>query len=203
MPTTWEGLRQALAYGERHFPGLWLRDLDGVDRDLFHCVRRGGCLREARFGHASLAEADGERGSVQRSLFWGADLSGLRACGSFWQEADLSASKLQAADFSDAHQHHTGLRGVLAAGSRWHHARLDEAPYPEGPRPQPEQRRSSGDRKTSACFDAHAMPASHKPVLANGQARGDSKHPPGQSRGAVWRCTANPPGGTHSTGGSL
>ena len=58
LPTTLDGLRQALANGERHVPGLRLRDLDGVDLDLSHCVLRGGCLREARFGHASLAEAD-------------------------------------------------------------------------------------------------------------------------------------------------
>ena len=58
LPRTLAELRHALAEGQRHFPGLRLFDLDGVDLDLSHCVLRGGCLREARFGHASLAEAD-------------------------------------------------------------------------------------------------------------------------------------------------
>jgi len=132
LPRTLAELRHALGEGQRHFPGLRLFDLDGVDLDLSHCVLRGGCLREARFGRASLAQAEVERCAFHRSLLWGADLSGLRGGGSYWQEADLSGSKLQAADFSSAHLHRACLRGVLAAGSRWNQARLVESDFRSG-----------------------------------------------------------------------
>lgn len=94
LPRTLAELRHALAEGHRHFPGLGVFNLDGVDLDLSHCVPRGG--------------------------------------GSHWQDADLSGSKPQAADFSSAHLHRACLRDVLAAGSRWNQARLVESDFRSG-----------------------------------------------------------------------
>jgi uncharacterized protein YjbI with pentapeptide repeats len=56
----------------------------------------------------------------------------VRARGSGWQEADLSGSRLQGADFSAALLHRTCLRGVVAAGSLWRSARLVEADFRSG-----------------------------------------------------------------------
>jgi BTB/POZ domain-containing protein KCTD9 len=128
-PRSLEALRAALATGRRHFPGLRLGDLDGVDLDLSGCDLSGGCFKEARFGHACLHAARAERCCFQQSLLWGADLSELQAAGSFWHDADLSAARLQRADFSNALLHRCCLRGVLAAGSRWRGARMVEADF--------------------------------------------------------------------------
>lgn len=45
---------------------------------------------------------------------------------------DLSGSRLQGADFSDAFLHRTCLRGIVAAGSHWVEARLVEADFRSG-----------------------------------------------------------------------
>ena len=89
-------------------------------------------MPQARFGRAFFSNTDVVGCGFQHSLLWGADLSGLRGGGSFWQEADLSGSKLQAADFSAAHLHRACSRGVLAAGSLWQRARLVEADFRSG-----------------------------------------------------------------------
>ena len=93
-PRNLEELRSALTAGRRCFPGLRLGDLDGVDLDLSGCELTGSCFKEARFGHASLQGARVENCCFQQSLLWGADLSDLRAAGSFWHDADLSAARL-------------------------------------------------------------------------------------------------------------
>ena len=46
--------------------------------------------------------------------------------------ADLSGSRLQGIDFNSAFMHRCCLRGVLAAGSHWHQARLVEADFRSG-----------------------------------------------------------------------
>jgi uncharacterized protein YjbI with pentapeptide repeats len=68
----------------------------------------------------------------QQALLWGADLSDLGAQASQWHEADLSGSRLQQADFSEALMHRCCLRGVIAANSRWCNARLVEADFRSG-----------------------------------------------------------------------
>ncbi|MCP9888252.1 pentapeptide repeat-containing protein [Cyanobium sp. ATX 6A2] len=132
LPTTLVALRQALASGERRFPGLRLGDLDGVDLDLSGCDLQGGCFKEARFGRACLQGANVEGCCFQQSLIWGADLSRLKASHSQWHDADLSGSRLQQADFSGAPLHRCCLRGVVAAGSVWRDARLVEADFRSG-----------------------------------------------------------------------
>ena len=131
-PTNLEELRAALAIGERSFPGLRLSDLDGVDLDLADCDLSCGCFKEARFGRASLRNANVQACCFQQALIWGADLSGLQAPRSQWHEADLSGSRLQQANFDGALLHRTCLRGVVAAGSSWRQARLVEADFRSG-----------------------------------------------------------------------
>ena len=100
-------------------------DLDGVDPDLSHCVLRGGCLREARLGRASLAQAEVEGCAFHRSLLWGADLSGLRGAalsGANFSRADLRGAELRAQDLRECQ-----LQGALLEG-----ALLEEAHLPEG-----------------------------------------------------------------------
>ncbi|MFL0791865.1 MAG: pentapeptide repeat-containing protein [Prochlorococcus sp.] len=65
-------------------------------------------------------------------MIWGADLSKLQASHSFWQDADLSSSRLQGADFSNAFMHRCSFRGVVAADSIWLNARLVEADFRSG-----------------------------------------------------------------------
>ena len=132
QPLDLRELRAALAEGRRHFPGLRLGDLDGVDLDLSDCDLRGSCFKEARFGRASLRQANLESCGFQQALLWGADLSGAQAKRSYWHGADLSGSRLQGADFSGALLHRTCLRGVVAAGSHWREARLVEADFRSG-----------------------------------------------------------------------
>ena len=132
LPSTLGELRAALVAGVRELGGLQLAELDAHDLDLSHCNLSRGCFKEARFGRASLRQARVEGCCFQRALIWGADLSGLRAAQSFWQEADLSGSRLQAADFSAAQLHRCCLRGVVAAGSCWAQARLVEADFRSG-----------------------------------------------------------------------
>ena len=133
LPTSLESLRAALAEGRRHFPGLRLGDLDGVSPGSGGLRSRGGCFKEARFGHARLAGA--ERG---RRLLPAGPAVGRRPLrrvtprGSFWHDADLSAARLQGADFCGALMHRCCLRGVLAADSHWRDARLVEADFRSG-----------------------------------------------------------------------
>ena len=56
----------------------------------------------------------------------------MRAARSFWHGADLSGSRLQGADFGEAWLHRCCLRGVVAAGSSWQHARMVDADFRSG-----------------------------------------------------------------------
>ncbi|MEA5392556.1 pentapeptide repeat-containing protein [Cyanobium gracile UHCC 0139] len=132
LPVDLDALKRALAKGRRHFAGLRLGDLDGVALDLGDCDLHGGCFKEGRFGHARLAGANVEAACFQQALLWGADLSDLKAGGSFWHDADLSSARLQGADFSAALMHRCCLRGVLGAHSRWRSTRLVEADFRGG-----------------------------------------------------------------------
>lgn len=69
-PASLEEPRAALAAGVRELPGPRLEESDAHDLDLSHCLLAGS--------------------HFQPALLWGADLSGVRAEGSFWHEADLS-----------------------------------------------------------------------------------------------------------------
>ncbi|MCP9910738.1 pentapeptide repeat-containing protein, partial [Cyanobium sp. BA20m-p-22] len=93
-PQSLEELNSALAAGQRQFPGLRLRDLDGVDLDLSNCDLRASCFKEARFGRARFHRSQLEGCRFQQALLWGADLSEAQAQRSFWHEADLSGSRL-------------------------------------------------------------------------------------------------------------
>jgi uncharacterized protein YjbI with pentapeptide repeats len=73
-----------------------------------------------------------EGSCFQQALFWGSDLSNVQAYNTFWQEADLSSSRLQNADFKNAFMHKCCLRGVIAGRSKWHGARLIEADFRTG-----------------------------------------------------------------------
>ena len=132
IPADLAQLRAALAAGQRDLRGLALEGMDGSDLDLSHCWLQGSSFREARFGHARLHRAAVQNGCFQRALLWGADLSGLEATGSSWQEADLSGSRLQGACFDQALLHRACLQGVVAAASRWRQARLVEADFSSG-----------------------------------------------------------------------
>ena len=114
------------------FPGLQLSQVNGLDLDLSSCELTGSCFKEARFGHAQLSNANVQGCCFQEALLWGADLSNLQAQQSFWHEADLSGSRMQKADFSEAVMHRCCLRGVIAANSTWHTARLVEADFRSG-----------------------------------------------------------------------
>ena len=77
------------------------------------------------------------RAHGQRALLWGADLSGPQTLGSFWQEADLSGSRLRRADFSAALPPRTCLRGADLhgcdlSGTRLEGADLEGARLPRG-----------------------------------------------------------------------
>ncbi len=132
LPLTVAELRQALAAGRRHFPGLRLLDVDGGDLDLSGCDLRGGSFQEARFGHARFQGANLASCGFQQALIWGGDLSSVQAPRSSWQEADLSGSRLQHADLSGARLHRCCLRGVVAAGSIWCEATLVDVDFRSG-----------------------------------------------------------------------
>ena len=102
MPSSVAALRAALKSGHRHFPGLSLDDIDGVDIDLSGCNLEGGHFQQARFGKARFGNCTLTHCRFQQALIWGADLSNVDATGSWWQEADLSGSRLQGANFSEA-----------------------------------------------------------------------------------------------------
>jgi uncharacterized protein YjbI with pentapeptide repeats len=132
LPDSIDALRRALACGERHFEGLSLEAADAGELDLAACVLSGGCFKESRFGHACLRGARVERVCFQQALFWGSDLSDLKACRSQWHDADLSGSRLQGADFAGALMHRCCLRGVVGPGSSWRGAGLVEADFRSG-----------------------------------------------------------------------
>jgi uncharacterized protein YjbI with pentapeptide repeats len=132
QPSDLAQLRAALAAGQKDLRSLRLGEIDGLDLDLSGCNLDGSCFKEARFGHATLRGAQAHRCCFQQALIWGADLSELDAPSSYWHEADLSGSRLQGANFSDALMHRCCLRGVVAARSVWRSARLVEADFRSG-----------------------------------------------------------------------
>ena len=121
-----------LGEGERIFRMLHLEDLDGVNLNLRECDLQGSRLKEARLGHANLSNSLVNGCCFQQALLWGADLSRIKAINTFWQEADLSGSRMQGADFRGSLMHRCCFRGVVAANSKWHESRLVEADFRSG-----------------------------------------------------------------------
>ena len=81
MPSSVAALREALKSGHRHFPGLSLDDIDGVDIDLSGCNLEGGHFKQARFGKARFGQATLSHCGIQQVRIWGAELSNGEATG--------------------------------------------------------------------------------------------------------------------------
>ena len=100
-----EEFLRLLGNGERILRMLHLEDLDGVNLNLRECDLQGSRLKEARLGHANLSNAIVNGCCFQQALLWGSDLSGIQATDTAWQEADLSGSRMQGADFCGSLMH--------------------------------------------------------------------------------------------------
>jgi len=109
--------------GQSQFPGLRLRDLDGVFLDLSNCDLRASRFKEERSGRTRLhrSQLDScrfQQDVLQEAQLHGADLRGACLCG-----ADLRQADLQQADLRGG-----ALRYCNKEGSRLEGARLEGAP---------------------------------------------------------------------------